>query len=44
VVVGGMITSPLAILFVIPVLASYWLPSPSRTSAKAAADADAPAT
>ena len=27
VVVGGMITSPLAILFVIPVLASYWLPS-----------------
>jgi heavy metal efflux system protein len=42
VVVGGMITSPLAILFVIPVLASYWLPSPSRTSAKA--DADAPAT
>jgi cobalt-zinc-cadmium resistance protein CzcA len=43
VVVGGMITSPLAILFVIPVLASYWLPSPSRTSAKAAADADADA-
>ena len=28
VVVGGMITSPLAILFIIPVLASYWLPSP----------------
>ncbi|HXO44231.1 MAG TPA: CusA/CzcA family heavy metal efflux RND transporter [Candidatus Cybelea sp.] len=27
VVVGGMITSPLAILFLIPVLASYWLPS-----------------
>ncbi len=26
VVVGGMITSPLAILFLIPVLASYWLP------------------
>jgi cobalt-zinc-cadmium resistance protein CzcA len=26
VVVGGMVTSPLAILFVIPVLASYWLP------------------
>jgi cobalt-zinc-cadmium resistance protein CzcA len=26
VVVGAMITSPLAILFVIPVLASYWLP------------------
>jgi len=43
VVVGGMITSPLAILFVIPVLASYWLPSPSRASAKAAADADADA-
>jgi heavy metal efflux system protein len=27
VVVGGMVTSPLAILFLIPVLASYWLPS-----------------
>jgi cobalt-zinc-cadmium resistance protein CzcA len=27
VVVGGMITSPFAILFLIPVLASYWLPS-----------------
>jgi heavy metal efflux system protein len=27
VVVGGMITSPLAILFLVPVLASYWLPS-----------------
>jgi heavy metal efflux system protein len=26
VVVGGMVTSPLAILFLIPVLASYWLP------------------
>jgi len=26
VVVGGMITSPLAILFLVPVLASYWLP------------------
>jgi hypothetical protein len=23
-----MITSPLAILFIIPVLASYWLPAP----------------
>ena len=46
VVVGGMLTSPLAILFVIPVLASYWLPSPSRASAKtgAEADTDAPAT
>jgi len=27
VVVGGLVTSPLAILFLIPVLASYWLPS-----------------
>jgi heavy metal efflux system protein len=27
VVVGGMITSPFAILFLIPVFASYWLPS-----------------
>jgi heavy metal efflux system protein len=46
VVVGGMITSPLAILFVIPVLASYWLPSRSRPAAEAAVDedADAPAT
>jgi cobalt-zinc-cadmium resistance protein CzcA len=26
VVVGGMATSPLAILFLIPILASYWLP------------------
>jgi heavy metal efflux system protein len=26
VVVGGMLTSPFAILFLIPVLASYWLP------------------
>jgi len=26
VVVGGMVTAPFAILFVIPVLASYWLP------------------
>ena len=26
VVVGGMVTSPFAILFLIPVLASYWLP------------------
>jgi cobalt-zinc-cadmium resistance protein CzcA len=30
VVVGGMITSPLAILFLIPVLASYWLPTKGR--------------
>jgi heavy metal efflux system protein len=29
VVVGGMVTSPFAILFLIPVLASYWLPSDS---------------
>ncbi len=26
VVVGGMVTSPLAIMFLIPILASYWLP------------------
>jgi heavy metal efflux system protein len=26
VVVGGMVTSPIAILFLIPILASYWLP------------------
>jgi heavy metal efflux system protein len=32
VVVGGMITSPLAILFLIPVLASYWLPSRAETA------------
>jgi heavy metal efflux system protein len=31
VVVGGMVTSPLAILFIIPVLASYWLRSPHGT-------------
>jgi cobalt-zinc-cadmium resistance protein CzcA len=30
VVVGGMITSPLAILFLVPVLASYWLPSKEK--------------
>lgn len=42
VVVGGMITSPLAILFVIPVLASYWLPSPSSASPEAAGQAEAP--
>ncbi len=29
VVVGGMITSPFAILFLIPIFASYWLPSAS---------------
>ena len=32
VVVGGMITSPLAILFLIPVLASYWLPPKDETT------------
>jgi cobalt-zinc-cadmium resistance protein CzcA len=32
VVVGGMITSPLAILFLIPVLASYWLPPKDEAS------------
>ena len=32
VVVGGMVTSPLAILFLIPVLASYWLPPKDETS------------
>jgi cobalt-zinc-cadmium resistance protein CzcA len=35
VVVGGMITSPLAILFVIPVLASYWLRLKSEHSGEA---------
>ena len=30
VVVGGMITSPLVILFLVPVLASYWLPSKEK--------------
>jgi heavy metal efflux system protein len=34
VVVGGMVTSPLAILFVIPILASYWLPATSSSAAK----------
>lgn len=33
VVVGGMVTTPLAILFLIPVLASYWLSSRSGDSA-----------
>jgi heavy metal efflux system protein len=31
VVVGGMITSPLAILFLVPVFASYWLPSKEKS-------------
>ena len=29
VVVGGMITAPFAILFLIPLFASYWLPAPN---------------
>ncbi len=33
VVVGGMVTSPLAILFLIPVLASYWLPTEPQAAA-----------
>ncbi len=32
VVVGGMITAPFAILFLIPVLATYWLPAGPTTS------------
>jgi cobalt-zinc-cadmium resistance protein CzcA len=32
VVVGGMVTSPLAILFLIPVLALYWLPKNERAA------------
>jgi len=32
VVVGGMVTSPFAILFLIPVLASYWLPSQGQAA------------
>src|ERR1700690_3498519 len=32
VVVGGMITLPLAILFLIPVLASYWVPPKDETT------------
>ena len=31
VVVGGMITSPFAILFLIPVFASYWLPQNGKS-------------
>jgi cobalt-zinc-cadmium resistance protein CzcA len=39
VVVGGMATSPFAILFLIPVLAAYWLPEISRnTSAHSSAN------
>ena len=33
VVVGGMVTSPFAILFLIPVLASYWLPKVTNAPA-----------
>jgi len=37
VVVGGMATAPFAILFLIPVLASYWLPpDPPKAAAEAA--------
>jgi len=38
VVVGGMATSPFAILFLIPVLAAYWLPDISRTTNSSATD------
>ncbi len=34
VVVGGMVTSPLAILFLIPIFASYWLGRAERRRAK----------
>ena len=34
VVVGGMVTSPFAILFLIPVLASYWLPREANLPAE----------
>jgi Cu/Ag efflux pump CusA len=33
VVVGGMITAPFAILYLIPVLASYWLSPKDQTLA-----------
>ena len=43
----GLVILIEAILFVIPILASYWLPSPSSTPAEddteADGDADAPA-
>jgi cobalt-zinc-cadmium resistance protein CzcA len=40
VVVGGMVTSPLAILFLVPILASYWLPpAPAAGSAEESAPA-----
>jgi len=32
VVVGGMVTAPFAILFLVPVLASYWLRPTSRAA------------
>jgi len=39
VVVGGMITSPFAILFVIPLLATYWLPKhPAQTNGNSTPD------
>src|SRR3984893_17028616 len=37
VVVGGMITSPFAILFLIPVLASYWLPQKESPASETSA-------
>jgi len=43
VVVGGMITSPFAILFVIPLLATYWLPKQAaQTAANSTPDATTP--
>jgi Cu/Ag efflux pump CusA len=35
VVVGGMVTSPLAILFVLPVLASFWLEKRTQNDERA---------
>ncbi len=37
VVVGGMVTSPFAILFLIPVLASYWLPQKESPASETSA-------
>jgi len=43
VVVGGMVTSPFAILFLIPVLAAYWLPAlPNNASAGAPSRSEPP--
>ena len=41
VVVGGMITSRLAIMFLLPVLASYWLPEKERNGDERAASESA---